>query len=200
MKLRFLAVAAALALGSVSFCHAQGSDAAKAAAEAQVPFPAQYAATAFGQAGTAAGKSFGLNIYIDGVTSDGERDELLGLLKTKGQDALVSKLQDMKDLGRVAPTGTVGVGMRVVRVRKNNSGGLHIVMATDRPISFGELYNGTRSTQYPIAVLTMDVDKEGKGSGTFAPLCKVKFDKKGDLVVEHYGQKPFRLANIYREK
>lgn len=200
MKLRFLAVTAALVLSTVSLCRAQGSDAAKAAAEAQVPFPAQYAATAIGQAGPAAGKTFGLNIYIDGVTSDGERDELLGLLKAKGQDALVRKMQDMKDIGRIAPTGSVGVGMRVVRVRKNNLGGLHIVMATDRPISFGELYNATRSTQYPIALLVMDVDKDGKGSGTFAPLCKVKFDKKGDLVIEHFGQKPFRLANIYREK
>jgi hypothetical protein len=200
MKLRFLAVTAALLLSTVSFCRAQSSGAAKAAAEAQVPFPAQYAATAFGQAGTAAGKSFGLNIYIDGVTGDGDRDELLGLLKSKGQDALVSKMQGMPDLGRVAPTGTVGVGMRVVRIRKNNLGGLHIVMATDRPISFGELYNATRSTQYPIALLVMDVDNDGKGSGTFAPLCKVKFDKKGDLVIEHYGQKPFRLANVYREK
>jgi hypothetical protein len=168
--------------------------------DAKPAFPAQYSATAFGQAGALAGKSFGMNIYIDGVTSDGERDELLGTLKAKGQDALVSRLEDMKDLGRVAPTGSVGTGMRFVRIRPTANGGEHIVLATNRPIAMGELYNGTRSTQYPIGIVTLDVDKDGKGTGTFAPLCKVKFDKNGDLVIENYGQKPFRLANVRREK
>ena len=43
--------------------------------------PAQYAATAFGEAGAAAGKSFGLNIYLDSVTSDADIQELVGILR-----------------------------------------------------------------------------------------------------------------------
>ena len=46
----------------------------------------------------------------------------------------------------------------------------------------------------------LNVDKDGKGTGTFAPLCKIKFNKKNELEIEHYGQKPFRLANVYRQK
>ncbi|HTZ31222.1 MAG TPA: hypothetical protein VMH31_02120 [Methylomirabilota bacterium] len=170
------------------------------AQEPKPPVPAQYAATAIGQAGAVAGKTFGMNIYIDGTTSDGERDELLGILKQKGQDGVVKKFSDTKDLGRVAPTGSVGTGMRFVRIRPTPNGGLHIIMATDRPISFPELYNSTRSTDYPIGIVVLDVDKNGKGTGKFAPLCKVKFNKKGELEIENYGQKPFRLANVYREK
>lgn len=73
-------------------------------------------------------------------------------------------------------------------------------MATNRPISFPELWNGTRSTDYPIGIVVLDVDKNAKGTGSFAPACKIKFNKKGELEIENYGQKPFRLANVHREK
>ena len=168
--------------------------------EPKPPFPAQYAATAIGQSGSVAGRTFGMNIYIDGVTSNGEVDELIGILKQKGQDGLVDKFADTKDLGRVSPTGAVGTGMRFVRIRPTSNGGQHIVLATDRPISFPELYNGTRSRDYPIGIVVLDLDKDGKGGGSFAPLCKVRFNKKGELEIENYAQKPFRLANVYREK
>jgi hypothetical protein len=162
--------------------------------------PAQYAATAIGQSGSVAGKSFGLTVYVEGLTSDGEVDELVAVLKHKGQDGLVSALEKIDDKGRVSPTGSTGTGMRVVRIRSTSEGGQHIVLATNRRISFPELYNSTRSTNYKIGIVVLDVDKDGKGTGTFSPLCKVKFNKKNELEVEHYGQKPFRLANVYRQK
>jgi hypothetical protein len=170
------------------------------AQEPQAPVPAQYSANAFGQSGAVAGKSFGLNVYIDGVSPEGQVDGLIEILRQKGQDGLVSALEKSKDLGRVAPTGSVGTTMRVVLINPRPDGGQHIVLATNRPIAFGELYNGTRSRDYPIGIVVLNVDGNGKGTGTFAPLCKVKFNKKKELVVEHYGQKPFRLANVTRQK
>jgi hypothetical protein len=166
----------------------------------QAPLPAQYAATAVGQAGVPAGKTFGMTVYVDEVTSDADVQELIGILKAKGQNGVVDAMEKMKDKGRAAPTAGVGTGMRFVRMRPNNKGGYHIVLATNRSISFPELYNGTRSTDYPIGIVVLDVDKDGKGTGSFAPACKIKFNKKGELEIEHYGQKPFRLANVYRLK
>jgi hypothetical protein len=171
-----------------------------AAQEPQAPVPAQYSANAIGQSGTVAGKSFGLNVYIDAVSPEGQVDELIEILRQKGQDGLVSALEKSKDVGRIAPTGSVGTTMRVVLINPRPDGGQHIVLATNRPIAFGELYNGTRSRDYPIGILVLNVDGSGKGSGTFAPLCKVKFNKKKELVVEHYGQKPFRVVNVARQK
>jgi hypothetical protein len=162
--------------------------------------PAQYSANAFGQAGRAAGKSFGLTIFVTDLTDDATAQALAATLKDKGQDALVSALGKIKDKGRVSPTGSVGTGFRFVRISPTKDGGQHIVMATDRPISFGELYDMTRSTQYKIGIVVLDVDKDGKGTGTFAPLCKVKFNKNNQLEIENFGQKPFRLANVFRQK
>jgi hypothetical protein len=171
-----------------------------AAQEPTPSVPAQYSATAFGQSGSVAGKSFGINVYIDQTSTNEEIGELLGVLQSKGQDGLVSALEKMKDKGRVAPTGTVGSGMKVITIRPTANGGQHIVLATNRWVTFTELINGTRSRDYPIGIVILDVDKDGNGTGSFAPLNKVKFNKAKELVIEHYGQKPFRLANVKREK
>jgi hypothetical protein len=183
-------------------CLALSNGAAQTAEQpkTQPDIPAQYAAVAFGQSGSVVGKSFGLTVYVQELTSDGELEELAATLKHKGPDGLVNALEDLKDKGRVAPTGSLGTGMRVVRIHLTKDGGQHIVLATNRPISFGELYNGTRSRDYKFGIVVLNVDKDGKGTGLFAPLCKVKFNKKNELEIEHSGQKPFRLANVYRQK
>jgi hypothetical protein len=167
---------------------------------AQVAVPAQFSATAIGQAGAAAGKSSGITIYLTGFTSDQDIQEYAATLKSKGQDGLVSALEKAQDLGRVAPTGSVGTGFRIARVQADKNGGVRIVLATNRPISFGELANGTRSRDYPIGIVILNLDKDGNGSGLLSAACKVKFNKKGELEVEHYGQKPLRLTNVRREK
>jgi hypothetical protein len=194
--LRYLAVAVMLVF--LGMYNAAAQDAAKT--EPMPSVPAQYSATAVGQSGSAAGKTFGMNVYIEQLSTDGEIDELLGTLKSKGPDGLLSAMEDLKDKGRVAPTGSVGTGMKVIRIRPGKDGGLHIVLVTNRPITFGELYNGTRSRDYPFGIVVLEVDKSGKGTGTFAPVCKIRFNKKKELEIEHYGQKPFRLVNVNREK
>ncbi len=162
--------------------------------------PRQFAATAFGQAGTMAGKSFGVNLYITGWTTDQQVTDFISVLKEKGSDGLVSAMEKTDDVGRLSPTGFVGSSMRFARYRSTANGGLHIVMVTNRPMSFGELYRSGRSTDYQFGIVVLDVDKTGKGTGKLAPVCKIKFNKKNELEIENYGQKPFRLANVYLQK
>ena len=100
----------------------------------------------------------------------------------------------------MSPTRSVGTEIAVVRIRPNKDGRQHIVLATNRPITFAELWNGTRSRDYPLGIVVLNVDKDGKRAGTFAPACKIKFNKKNELEIENFGQKPFRLANVYRQK
>jgi len=162
--------------------------------------PRQFAGTAFGQAGAVAGKSFGVNIYITAWTSDQKVQEFISILKEKGPNGLVSAMEKTPDVGRLSPTGFVGSGFRFARYRPTAEGGLHIVMVTNRPMSFGELYRGGRSTDYQFGIVVLEVDKNGKGTGTLAPVCKIKFNKKNELEIENYGQKPLRLANVYLQK
>jgi hypothetical protein len=162
--------------------------------------PRQFAATAFGQAGSMAGKGFGLNLYITAWTTDQQVKDFIEILKEKGPDGLVKAMDKSDDVGRLSPTGFVGSGFRFARHRDTANGGQHIVMVTNRPMSFGELYRGARSTSYQFGIVVLDVDKYGKGTGILAPVCKIKFNKKNELEIENYGQKPLRLANVYLQK
>jgi hypothetical protein len=162
--------------------------------------PRQFAATAIGQAGSMAGKSFGLTLYITGWTTDQQVQDYISVLRAKGPNGLVSAMEKTSDVGRLSPTGFVGSGFRFARYRPLPNGGIHIVMVTNRPMSFGELYRSGRSTDYQFGIVAMDVDKNGKGTGTLAPVCKIRFNKKNELEIENYGQKPLRLANVYLEK
>jgi hypothetical protein len=199
VKANRLSTCLSIALVAIAF-QALGTAQTPAAQQEKSGLPAQYSATAFGQAGAASGKSFGLTIFVTDVTDDEQAKQLGDVLRQKGQDGLVKAFGDIKDKGRIAPTGSVGTGARFVRIYPRPNGGQHIVLATDRPISFPELYNGSRSTQYKIGIVALDLDKDGKGTGNFAPLCKVRFNKNNQLEIENYGQKPFRLANVYRQK
>jgi hypothetical protein len=162
--------------------------------------PRQFAATAIGQAGSTAGKTFGVNVYITAWTTDQQVKDYISTLREKGPDGLVRAMDKSDDVGRLSPTGFVGSGFRFARYKPAANGGLHIVMVTNRPMSFGELYRGNRSTDYQFGIVVLDVDKDGKGTGKLAPVCKIKFNKKNELEIENYGQKPCRLANVYLQK
>jgi hypothetical protein len=78
--------------------------------------PRQFAANAFGQAGSTAGKSFGLTLYITGWTTDEQVKDFVVVLKEKGPEGLVAAMNKTNDVGRVAPVGFVGNGFRVYTV------------------------------------------------------------------------------------
>jgi hypothetical protein len=162
--------------------------------------PQTYSATAFGQAGSLAGKSFGVTVYVTAWTSNQEAHDFATVLKNSGPNGLVNALGKSKEVGRLSPTGFVGSSFRFARVRPGAGGESRIIMVTDRPIAFGESYNGTRSRDYQFGIVVLNLDKDGNGTGTLAPVCKIKFNKKDELEIENYGQKPLRLANVRRTK
>lgn len=44
------------------------------------------------------------------------------------------------------------------------------------------------------SIVILDVNAEGKGDGTVYYAVKLKFNKSGQLELEHYGQSPGRIA------
>ena len=152
-------------------------------------------ATAIGQAGMFGGKSVSLNIYITDYSSNQEVEDLASTLKSKGSDALLSAIQKMKEKGRVSTTASVGWAVPVVR-QHPTAKGRRIVMFGDRPIGFYEARNAPRSKGYEFGMLVLDVNDKGEGEGLLYGACKVKFTKDDQLEVEHFGQKPARLAAV----
>ena len=194
-NLRVTLVLCVLSGGALTSVYAQNGD-----SKPLTDLPRQFSATAFADAGVLAGKSFGVDLYITAWTTDQQLNDYASVLKEKGPDGLVSAMKKADDVGRLSPTGFVGSSFRFARYNTTPNGGLHIVMVTNRPMSFGELYRSGRSTDYQFGIVVLDVDKDGKGSGKLAPICKIKFNKQNQLEIENYGQKPFRLENVYLQK
>jgi hypothetical protein len=159
----------------------------------------QFSATGFIESGSAAGKNLGVNIYVNSYTTDEERNNFLDILKKQGQDGLERAFDKAKERGRIAVTGSTG--NTVPYIRSQNAETRRIIrMATNRIMSFAELSQSPRSRDYKFTIVELRLDASGNGDGTIFYATKVKFDKNGELVLEHFAQKPIRLANVRKQK
>ena len=71
------------------------------------------------------------------------------------------------------------------------------MLATDRYIGFMEARSQPRSTDYPITLMEIRVDKDGNRVGKLAVATKVSFDKKKQQIeIENYSSEPVRLNNV----
>jgi hypothetical protein len=68
-------------------------------------------------------------------------------------------------------------------------------------MSFWEIRNQPRTTDYPFTLAQILMPKEGKGQGKLAAFTKITFDKKKNAMeIENYGTEPVRLNEITVEK
>lgn len=188
---KILVLSAVLAIGFCQLMAEPGSSQEKKKRE-------HYSATAVGTGGGIGGKTLPLDIYIDDYTTDEEAAELANVLKESGQDALRRTLEKLKK-GRIAPSGSVGNDIAVIRLKPMESGkGKRIILLSARVMPWLELYVGGRSRDYNLSWLVLDLDEEGKGQGSVIVGAKLQFTEDGKLDIESYGQQFVRLANIRR--
>jgi hypothetical protein len=163
--------------------------------------PEHYAATWAVVGGAAGGSSVSLDIRINKFDTDEDVMKFAALLKEKGQDALRRALEQ-EDVGQISPTGRVGTPIAIAR--KLKSGNKTIVrVITARNLPFLELrYNG-RSTDYPFTIIQLDLNEQGKGTGTGIAAASIRFNKKADtLEIESFqqGTSVNKLLNVYLMK
>ncbi|HKR11748.1 MAG TPA: hypothetical protein VJT15_06810 [Pyrinomonadaceae bacterium] len=153
--------------------------------------------TAMGQ-NQQSGRMFSINVHIDELSTADDQQALLEAFNAKGNEGLVNALSRMKSKGRIAITGTLGYDVNYIRSFKQPDGTTLIRLVTDRPITFGEAWHDTRSSDYNLSGLeiVLSPDKK-KNSGTLLPACQFKIDKENHLEIEAY-QNPWKLVNIMR--
>jgi hypothetical protein len=66
----------------------------------------------------------------------------------------------------------------------------------DRPVQFWELWNNTRSVDYPFSFVEIDLDRNGEGEGRLIAAAKVWMAPSGNLDIESLGAVPARLLNV----
>ena len=76
-----------------------------------------------------------------------------------------------------------------------------MLFVTDRPISFREARENTRSADYEFMVCEIRLGPDGKGEGRLAAGTKITYDKeKRQVELENYGQQPVRLTQVTVDK
>ena len=156
-------------------------------------------ATATGTS-TQMGKLVNVNIHIEQLSTVEDRSSLIEAFKKSGQDGMVKVLEDMKPKGRIRfASGGVGNDIKyIIELPSDKARRLRLV--TDRTLAFGELYQGTRSSDYTVGAIDLELTPDGKGSGTVLPACKLTVNKKTQQVEIETYQNPWKLSNFMVSK
>jgi hypothetical protein len=147
------------------------------------------------------GRTGPVQISVTRWSTPAERAALQQTLFKKGQDALLDTLRDMRSVGKISTPGNIGWDLRYAEQRALPDGGREIILATDRPMSFWEIVNQPRSSQYPFTWVQFRVGRDGKGEGKVAVAARITGEKADDLIeVEDFAISPVRLQNITSSK
>ena len=139
------------------------------------------------------------NIRVKRWSTDEQRGSLLKVLAEKGSDALVDALQDQEPAGTINFTGQIGYDLRYARQIQDGDT-RRLVLATDRPVTFGELIRMSRSLDKGVTIVILTLDAEGKGSGDLLVGAELSLDPaKGELTVEHLGTNPVKLNQVKKQ-
>ena len=165
------------------------------------PKPEQYSAVWAVTGGTRGGSTVPIDIRITRFNTDEDIKKLADILVEGGPDRL-RRAMEKEDVGQVSPPGRIGTTLAVARkfVKGNKT---IIRVATARNLSFMELRYSGRSVDYPYTIIQLELDENGKGTGTAIAAAKIRFDKKKNTYeiesLEH-GTAYNKLMNVYRMK
>lgn len=137
-----------------------------------------------------------VEINIERWSSEAEKSSLLDTLRSSGAEALLSALQNTQRVGYIRTPDSIGWDLHYAQARPTEDGGQRIVIATDRRISFWELYNNTRSTSYPFTVIEIHLDKDGSGEGRMSIATRVVPSRDGHIELENYSAQPVMLNSV----
>ena len=131
------------------------------------------------------GRATLLTITINSWTTPEERQALAQALADGGGRGLYDYLDKQEDKGYLQVPGSLGYEMRYA-FQFQNEGKRQIVLGTNRPILIGEMMRGSRSTDYDISLLVLELDEAaGEGTGTLVMGAELTIDKEtGKLVIE----------------
>jgi hypothetical protein len=140
---------------------------------------------------------------VERWTTDAEFAVLRDALLEKGSDALMEALQKTRPRVGYIRRSSGGLGWHLYFAHQEAlaGGGYRVVIATDRPMTFGERANDPRSADYDFLIAELRVGKDGKGQGRLMPMARIAFDDRSrELEIEGYASEPVRLTQVTENK
>lgn len=144
------------------------------------------------------GRASIVNMTVNRWSTDEEREMLLTTLQEFGTDKLVDALQKIRpSVGFMRTPNSRGYTLYYARNLPNPDGSRRVVLATDRPVAFGEAANSTRSMNYRVTLIEMHIGADGKGEGKMVPAARISWNKDAKkLEIENYGALPVDFISV----
>jgi hypothetical protein len=147
------------------------------------------------------GRTGRIEISVTRWSTPAERETLLAALFKEGSNELLEKLRDMRSVGRIYSSETIGYELRFSEQQPQPEGGRKIILATDRPMSFREIFSQTRSADYPFTWVQLNMKRDGTGEGELAVRARVFGDRPNrPIEVETFEIQPIKLQQVTARK
>ena len=139
-----------------------------------------------------------LDIVIERWSTAEEQEQLRATLAAKGSSALLSALTAIKPrAGYIRGSASLGWDIHFARELSLPQGGRRVIFATDRPMSFWELWQRPRSADYEFTLAEIRLAPDGKGEGKLVTAAKVTWNEVARTVeIENYAFEPVRLNEV----
>ena len=140
-----------------------------------------------------------IEIHLNRLSPPGLRDQLLQRLK-EGQGELLDGLREAPSVGTIRFNTELAWDLRYASATPGPENTVQLFLATDRPMSFAELWNQPQYSDYPISLINLEIAPGRKGKGTMIMAARITSDDSGRFVhVENYGSTPIQLNDLEME-
>ena len=141
-----------------------------------------------------------VEIHLNRLSTPNQRDEFLQTLKRDGQEALLEKLRKASSVGTIRFDTNLAWDLRYATMKPGTANTVQVSLATDRPMSFAEVWNQPQYSDYPFTLINFELGPELKGKGTMILAAQISADETGRFVhVENYGSTPVQLNDLQAE-
>ena len=134
-----------------------------------------------------------IQVSIKRYTPEFDRKMLEDALEHGGYASFVNALRKVPDVGTVA-AGDGQFTIRLARERKTDKGRT-IVVVTDKPVFFvgGARPDAKPRAGYETALIQLEVDDAGNGTGIMAAAARVKPGGEAGVRIDNYAEEPLAL-------
>jgi hypothetical protein len=146
--------------------------------------------------GRNAGASAQVTIQIDQYTSESDRATIQEALRIGGYQGFLPALRSAPEVGYVEMNGRKSK-VRWARQQPSDKGRT-ITIVTESPLAFvgGAAVDARPRKGYEVAVIRLDVDQVGLGTGSMAAAARVRPGGPTGVQIDDYAENPIKLVTV----
>ncbi len=102
-----------------------------------------------------------------------------------------------ESVGTIREQQSLSYDLGYSRSFDTEGGGRQIILATDRRIGFAESWRSSRTLDYNVSLIILNLDAEGRGDGQLMLGAEFVWDDaKNQVVITNFASEPIRLTSV----